>query len=47
MEPHYVELGRLAARRRFEQVAFSALPDAPIQPIRRTRRLRRRRRTVV
>jgi hypothetical protein len=42
MELHYAELARLAGRRRFGDVAFSALPDAPIRPVRRKRRLRRR-----
>ena len=41
MELHYAELARIASRRRFNDVAFSALPDAPIRPVRR-RRLRRR-----
>jgi hypothetical protein len=41
MDIHHVELARMAARDRFQRLAFSALPDAPIQPSRRRRRLRR------
>lgn len=43
MDLHHVELARLAATERFGQVAFSALPDAPVRPTGRRRRLRGRR----
>ena len=43
MDLHHVELARVAATDRFEELAFSALPDAPVRPVGRRRRLRGRR----